>query len=602
MSEHIYKTKNFNEITNKMLKHSIGITWKNYNPQKNTTELKFNFPEWTTLRDNKYKTITTFNEQQKEVARDILKEISSIANIDFTETDAYSDSHLKFGLYNNVNETGGYYSPLIRGFAHYSNANYRLDENKKIKSVSDYSLPGRVWINKSKCKEIDSISIELAIYDRENKKLKYNDSLINRNKNINDRETSEIKYKIDYFNHLSDNINYSLISNGNYYSLYENMNKDIHFNNDVNNPNAYIEKNSYEGSCLSHEILHALGISHTFVWNYSLPYSPENSTKYSIMAYHYPKYEDADLGHLSPSTLLLTDIYIIQKLYGANIHTRKGNTTYGFNANTESDTFHLTNNKKHFQICIWDASGIDTLDFSQYLENQKINLNQGQFSDVGGLRGNVSIAYDTVIEQAIGGYGNDTIIGNEADNFLDGQDGNDYLYGGSGRDILYGGKGNDILDGGKGNDCLYDLYGNNCLYGGDDNDRITSGSGIDTLYGDNGDDHLDPGSNHDFLYGGSGKDTFAFILSPYNYGNNKIQDFNIIEDKLYFYIFKNNKVQKSDIKITDKFSGKTNEAVLNYDRTENQTIISINTREDKLIPNLFITLNGYYSSEDLFLS
>lgn len=133
MSEYIYKTRNFNEITNKMLQYSIGKTWENYNPQKNTTELKFNFPEWTILRGNKYKTITTFNKQQKEIARDLLKEISSIANIDFMETEAYSDSHLKFGLYNNVNEIGGHYSPLIRGFAFFPDTNYRLDENKKIR-------------------------------------------------------------------------------------------------------------------------------------------------------------------------------------------------------------------------------------------------------------------------------------------------------------------------------------------------------------------------------------------------------------------------------------------------------------------------------------
>lgn len=70
--------------------------------------------------------------------------------------------------------------------------------------------------------------------------------------------------------------------------------------------------------------------------------------------------------------------------------------------------------------CIWDAGGNDALDFSKYFQRQRINLNEGKFSDIGGLKANVSIAKGTVIENVIGGYGNDTIVGNDAANNIKG--------------------------------------------------------------------------------------------------------------------------------------------------------------------------------------
>lgn len=98
---------------------------------------------------------------------------------------------------------------------------------------------------------------------------------------------------------------------------------------------------------------------------------------------------------------------------------------------------------------IWDGGGNDTLDFSGYVQDQKISLKEGTFSDVGGLKGNVSIAYGTTIENAIGGSGNDWLIGNAANNELRGGDGNDVLYGAEGADRLWGGKGKDTFVYGK---------------------------------------------------------------------------------------------------------------------------------------------------------
>ncbi|MBJ2268516.1 M10 family metallopeptidase C-terminal domain-containing protein [Pseudomonas sp. MF6772] len=84
-------------------------------------------------------------------------------------------------------------------------------------------------------------------------------------------------------------------------------------------------------------------------------------------------------------------------------------------------------NTKHDKMvaAIWDGGGNDTLDFSGYSQDQKISLEEGTFSDVDGLKGNVSIAYGATIENAKGGTGNDWLVGNAANNELRGGDGND---------------------------------------------------------------------------------------------------------------------------------------------------------------------------------
>jgi serralysin len=94
---------------------------------------------------------------------------------------------------------------------------------------------------------------------------------------------------------------------------------------------------------------------------------------------------------------------------------------------------------------VWDAGGKDTLDFSGFTQNQKINLNEASFSDVGGMVGNVSIAKGVTIENAIGGSGNDLLIGNSASNELKGGAGNDIIYGAGGADTLWGGSGSDTF-------------------------------------------------------------------------------------------------------------------------------------------------------------
>lgn len=117
----------------------------------------------------------------------------------------------------------------------------------------------------------------------------------------------------------------------------------------------------------------------------------------------------ANFGGYYAAAPLLDDIAAIQLLYGTNMSTRTGDTTYGFNSNTGRDFLTATSATSPLIFAVWDAGGYDTLDFSGYSQNQVIDLRQGHFSNVGGLRGNVAIAQGAVIERAVGGSGSDTM-------------------------------------------------------------------------------------------------------------------------------------------------------------------------------------------------
>ena len=92
-------------------------------------------------------------------------------------------------------------------------------------------------------------------------------------------------------------------------------------------------------------------------------------------------------------------------------------------------------------LTLYDTGGTDTLDLRTDRDDQRIDLRPESISDVYGLIGNLVIARDVVIENAIAGFGNDTIIGNSAVNRLEGRAGDDILEGGPGADMLDGGPG-----------------------------------------------------------------------------------------------------------------------------------------------------------------
>ncbi|HEY1261115.1 MAG TPA: M10 family metallopeptidase C-terminal domain-containing protein [Stellaceae bacterium] len=220
---------------------------------------------------------------------------------------------------------------------------------------------------------------------------------------------------------------------------------------------AYYTLNSYSILNMVHEIGHALGLSHPDTYDVSsgrkLSYANNaNYTgdfrQYSVMSYFgaYKKgvgWTTADdfngkVGtDLYPQTPMRDDILAIQSLYGQNIATRSGNTHYGFHADPglRNTVYDFTYNRTPI-LTIWDGGGTDTLDLSGSRAKQIINLNSGAYSSVMGLKNNLAIAYNCVIENAVAGSGANTIIGNAAANVMIGGAGADRFEGGGGSDTF----------------------------------------------------------------------------------------------------------------------------------------------------------------------
>jgi len=233
-------------------------------------------------------------------------------------------------------------------------------------------------------------------------------------------------------------------------------NGDVWVNNTLSY-NATPVLNGYGRQVLTHEIGHALGLSHPGVYNagtgtptYANATYYEDTRQYSLMSYWSETNTGANFSGTYAAAPLLDDIAAIQRIYGANTTTRTSDTVYGFNSTAGRDFYAITSPTGRAVFAIWDAGGNDTLDFSGYSNDAVIDLRQGNFSNVGGLTGNIAIAIGAVIENAIGGAGNDTIEGNDEVNRLVGNAGNDRLNGAAGNDTLVGGAGNDILNGGAG--------------------------------------------------------------------------------------------------------------------------------------------------------
>jgi serralysin len=226
-----------------------------------------------------------------------------------------------------------------------------------------------------------------------------------------------------------------------------------------------------------HEIGHALGLEHpgeypsNYTYANDAPYR-QDTFQFTIMSYFSETNTGADWvasngWSYSPQTPMMHDIAAIQALYGAETSTRTGNTVYGFNSNANRDVYDFEKNA-HPILCIWDAGGNDTLDFSGFTQGTRLDLRPGTFSDCDAMTKNVSIAVNAWIERAEGGSAADTIIGNTRSNVIDGNNGSDTINGGYGIDYINGGNGNDRLVGSHGDD------------------RLTGGAGADRFVFSNG--------------------------------------------------------------------------------------------------------------------
>ena len=265
-----------------------------------------------------------------------------------------------------------------------------------------------------------------------------------------------------------------------------------------------------------HEIGHMLGLGHSGHYNGSATYDSDatfeiDSWSVSIMSYFDQEENTNDSASRAMVTSLqIADLIALRELYGLSGTTRTGDSTYGYNS-TEGAAYDLTTTSWYggTTFTILDNGGTDTLDGSGYSDAQTIDLSSDGYgiSSMGGETNNVRIFVDTIIENAIGGAGDDTITGNGAKNIIDGGAGNDLIDGGAKRDIITGGLGNDIIYGGTGNDKLYGNAGDDTLIGEEGKDRLIGGDGNDTLDGGSGNDKLAGQRGSDILNGGAGNDT-----------------------------------------------------------------------------------------------
>jgi serralysin len=325
--------------------------------------------------------------------------------------------------------------------------------------------------------------------------------------------------------------------------------------------------NSYSFQTYLHEIGHALGLGHAGNYNGTADYTTDalyqnDAWSTTVMSYFSQRensyFSQRDFSYDYAVTPMVADLIAVSMLYGTPTTTRTGNTVYGFDSNADREVFDARANP-NVAYTIIDSGGVDTLNYSHFSNDQRIDLRPEMFSNVGAGIGNVSIARGTVIEKAIGGSGDDIIIGNDANNTLTGGAGDDTLRGSDGNDRFVSGDGNDVMVGGSGIDTvLYDhasgavnvdlaitiaqdtgsegrdtlseiervngsrfadaIYGDaadNVIYGhnGDDeihgrggNDRLTGDQENDLLYGDDGNDTLIGRTGADTLHAGNGND------------------------------------------------------------------------------------------------
>jgi serralysin len=250
-----------------------------------------------------------------------------------------------------------------------------------------------------------------------------------------------------------------------------------------------------------HELGHALGLKHTHNLGGGTVVMPadRDGMEFTVMSYRSyiggptTGYTNEQWGYAQ--TFMMMDIQALQYLYGADYTTNAGNTTYSWNPTTGAMSINGvvqgTPGGNRIFLTIWDGNGTDTYDLSNYSTNLNIDLTPGgwstlsstQLANLGGgnfARANVYNALlfggntASLIENVIGGSGNDTITGNQANNVLSGGAGTDTLNGGDGNDTLRGGLGTDNVNGGAGNDLIQVLEGE---FG----DNVDGGIGTDTL-------------------------------------------------------------------------------------------------------------------------
>ena len=252
---------------------------------------------------------------------------------------------------------------------------------------------------------------------------------------------------------------------------------DAWFNKDLYNAPIIIGTNAW-ATVFLHETGHTLGLKHPHVKvpGFGVVPHDHDSLEYTVMSYRSYEgdntggdYSNETFGY--PQTLMMLDIAALQYMYGVEWTPGPNyDTTYSWSPTTgqefingvgvhDGDDQPLIPGANRIFMTIWDGGGNDTLDFSNYTTNLLVDLQPGHWiqtdtvnnfqtahldfyeKDTHLAEGNIALAMlpafskfqavppnqqlQALIENAIGGSGDDVFIGNQVNNVFTGNAGAD---------------------------------------------------------------------------------------------------------------------------------------------------------------------------------